>query len=446
MSNKFSIYSTRCWLEGKLQPATVCMEDAVITGIHFHKLEEAEDVGDAVLMPGIIDAHVHINEPGRTDWEGFDTATQAAAAGGITTVADMPLNASPVTTTVKAFMQKLDAANNKLHVNVGFYGGLVPGNTGDLASLAEAGVLGIKCFLVHSGIDEFPNVGEKEMNEAMPIIAKCNLPLLAHCEIYDNESDNDFDKHETSYKHYLESRPKEWENDAVDMMISLCRKHNCSTHIVHVSSAEALENITSAKKEGLPLTAETCAHYIYFNAADIPNGNCLYKCAPPIREKENNEQLINALGNGTLDFITTDHSPAPPEVKELQSGNLKKAWGGIASLQFLLPASWTALKESMPLEKFIPLLTSQPAAFLKIDNRKGEIKIDYNTNLVIWNPEENEMITDTCILFRHKISPYIGKTLFGVVQKTIVNGKTVYSDKIVNSELKSGKIILKNKN
>ena len=446
MSEVKKIFSKRCWLEGKLQPATVCFENSIITAIHYHKTDDAEDLGDHILMPGVIDVHVHINEPGRTDWEGFDTATQAAAAGGTTTIIDMPLNASPVTTTLKAFNEKLEAAKNKMHVNVGFYGGLIPGNKNELPALIEAGVLGIKCFLVHSGIDEFPNVGEKEIDEAMPIIAPYHIPLLAHCEIYEKEVENDFAQHATSYKHYLESRPKKWENDAIDLMIKLCRKHNCATHIVHVSSCEALDIIAKAKKEGLQLTAETCAHYIYFNSEDIPDSNCLYKCAPPIREKENNDLLKQALANGTLDFITTDHSPAPPAIKEIESGNLKKAWGGIAGLQFLLPASWTALKENMPLEKFIPLLTEKPALFLKVNNNKGSIKVGYDADLTIWNPEQKELVQEQDILHRHKISPYIGEELYGAIQQTYVNGILVYKNKkIVNSNIKNGKVILNEK-
>ena len=443
MSEVKKIFSKRCWLEGKLQPATVCFENGIITAIHYHKTDDAEDLGDHILMPGVIDVHVHINEPGRTDWEGFDTATQAAAAGGTTTIIDMPLNASPVTTTLKAFNEKLEAAKNKMHVNVGFYGGLIPGNKNELPALIEAGVLGIKCFLVHSGIDEFPNVGEKEIDEAMLIIAPYHIPLLAHCEIYEKEVENDFAQHATSYKHYLESRPKKWENDAIDLMIKLCRKHNCATHIVHVSSCEALDGIAKAKKEGLPLTAETCTQYIYFNAEDIPDSNCLLKCAPPIREKENNNLLKQALANGILDFIATDHSPAPPAIKEIESGDLKKAWGGIAGLQFLFPASWTALKENMPLEKFIPLLTEKPALFLKVNNNKGSIKVGYDADLTIWNPEQKELVQEQDILHRHKISPYIGEELYGAIQQTYVNGILVYKNKkIVNSNIKNGKVIL----
>jgi len=434
MANNKSIYSNRCWLEGKLQPATVVIDNGKISAIHLNKKDGAEDAGDNILMPGIIDAHVHVNEPGRTEWEGFDTATQAAAAGGITTIVDMPLNASPVTTTVKAFEEKLEATKNKLHVNVGFYGGLIPGNQNDLEGLIQAGVLGIKCFLTHSGIDEFPNVGEKEIDEAMPVIAKYGLPLLAHCELTDSKVDNQFADFPNSYRYYLASRPKAWENNAIDLMIKLCRKHNCKTHIVHVSSAEALANIEKAKAEGLALTAETCAHYIYFNAEDIPDSNCLYKCAPPIREKENNDLLKEALKTGVLDFIATDHSPAPPDIKELSTGNLMKAWGGIAGLQFLLPASWTAMKGTMSVEKFIPLLTEQTAKYLQVDGRKGKIAVGYDADLTVWNPDEQFEVKAKEILHRYDCSPYIGQQLSGTVKQTIVNGRTVYQNKKIENK------------
>ena len=438
------IYSERCWVEGKLQPATVCFKNGIITAIHFIKLSDAEDVGNAVLMPGVIDAHVHINEPGRTEWEGFDTATQAAAAGGITTIIDMPLNASPVTTTVKAFNEKLEASKNKMNVNVGFYGGLVPGNKNELEALMQSGVLGIKCFLTHSGIDEFPNVSEKEIDEAMPIIAKYKLPLLAHCEIYEEAVENNLAKYPTNYQAYLASRPKKWENDAIHLMIKLCRKNKCAVHIVHVSSAEALPVIAAAKAEGLPLTAETCPHYLYFNAETIPDKNTLYKCAPPVREKKNNELLKQALANGVLDFIATDHSPAPPDIKEIESGNLQKAWGGIAGLQFLLSAGWAALKQEITLEKFIPLLTEHPAAFLKIENSKGNIKAGHDADFVIWVPEEKFKINQEDILHRHKLSPYTGRQLWGKVQQTIVNGITIYSmGTIVEKNKGNGKMILR---
>ncbi|WP_309614736.1 allantoinase AllB [Flavobacterium sp.] len=429
------IYSNRVWVENKLQLATIGFSNGSITSIDFKKLNDAQDFGNAVIMPGVIDVHVHINEPGRTEWEGFETATQAAAAGGSTTIIDMPLNASPVTTTLDAFNQKLEASKGKMNVNVGFYGGLIPGNAGHLEELIQAGVVGVKCFLTHSGIDEFPNVTEKDLDEAMPIIAKHNMPLLAHCELYDTEVDCDFDNNPTSYEHYLASRPKQWENDAIDLMIRMCRKHNCPVHIVHVASAEALSKIEAAKKEGLPITAETCAQYIFFNAEDIPDANCIYKCAPPIRERSNNEQLKHAFVSGVLDFITTDHSPAPPNIKEMESGNLKKAWGGIAGIQFLLTASWTALKSTMTLEQFIPLVTSKPAHFIKAST-KGELKIGNDADIVIWNPDAIDLVKPKDIFFRYKISPYIAQNLNGQVLETIVNGATVYHNKSIQNKNK----------
>ncbi len=440
MPDKRCIYSERCWFEGKLQPATVVIENGIITAVLQQQLNNAENVGTDIIMPGVIDAHVHINEPGRTHWEGFETATMAAAAGGITTVVDMPLNSSPVTTNAKAFHEKKNASRNKLYINVGFYGGLIPGNINELDALIKEGVLGIKCFLVHSGIDEFPNVGEKEMDEAMPIIAKYHIPLLAHCELINEEAQHQLSTYPGSYKEYLASRPRKWENDAIELMIRLCRKHQCPVHIVHVSSAEALQFISKAKAEGLPVTAETCAHYIYFNAENIPDSNTVFKCAPPIREEANNVLLKKAFESGILDFLTTDHSPAPPDVKQIESGNFQTGWGGIAGLQFLLPASWTALKEILSLEKFIPLLTSHPAKFLKIDDRKGKIEIGFDADIVIWRPEETQIIKDESVLHRYKISPYVGEEMYGCVKETIVNGGTVYSNGSIIG--KSGNVIL----
>ena len=425
-----------------MQPATVSFENGIIVSILPYKEAYAFDAGNHILMPGVIDAHVHINEPGRTHWEGFETATSAAAAGGITTLVDMPLNAMPVTTSVNAFNEKLASTINKLHVHCGFYGGLIPGNIDDITPLIKAGVLGIKCFLTHSGIDEFANVSESELDIAMPIIAKYNVPLLAHCEIVINEIPKNIHGNPGSYPAYLASRPKQWENDAVALMIRLCRMHNCKTHIVHVSSAEALIMIANAKKEGLPLTAETCAHYIYFNAENIPDNNTLYKCAPPIREKENNDLLKEALKTGVLDFITTDHSPAPPDIKEMNTGDITKAWGGIAGLQFLLPSAWTSLKDTLSINEFIPLLTSKPARFLNLHNRKGKIETGFDADLVVWDPDELFIVKSPDIRHRHKISPYIGEALLGIVQKTIVNGEVVFdTNKILDNEM-HGKVIL----
>ncbi len=422
------ISSNRCFTDGKLQPATIEIADGKITHIYTEKQADALDYGHAVIMPGCIDAHVHINEPGRTDWEGFETATRAALAGGTTSIVDMPLNSSPVTVSVKDLQAKLEAGEGKMNCHVGFYGGVIPGNAGELEGLAKAGVLGFKCFLVHSGIDDFPNVGREDLEKAMPILDRSGLPLLAHCEWIEKEEKNGLKDNPGSYAAYLNSRPKKWENDAVALMIELSEKYNCPVHIVHVSSAEALVLIQKAKEKGLKITAETCPQYLLFEAETIPDSNTLYKCAPPIRERENNRQLKKALKSGILDFIATDHSPAPPALKEIESGNLAKAWGGIAGIQFLLQASWTALCDDIPLEKFIPLITENPARFLKQDFRKGHIKTGYDADLVVWNPEETFVAEKEDLLFRHKISPYSGIPLKGRILATWLQGKPVFED------------------
>jgi allantoinase len=437
-----SIYSNRCWIGGTLRPATIHFKNGVITTINDHLEPGSVDFGNDVIMPGVIDAHVHVNEPGRTEWEGFETATAAAAAGGITTFADMPLNASPVTTTVKALEEKIRSANGKLYMNVVLYGGLIPGNNKDIEPLIQKGVSGIKCFLVHSGIDEFPNAELKDLEEAMPLIARYQIPLLVHCEIFDTPVDSGLSDMPGSYQHYLLSRPKKWENDAISLMIGLCRKYNCPVHIVHVSSSEALKMIAEAKKEGLPLTAETCSHYIYFNAEEIPDNDTLYKCAPPIREKANNELLKQALKDGVLDFIASDHSPAPPSIKEIESGNLINAWGGIAGLQWLLPASWSAMRNIVSLQQYIPLVTSHPARFLQLE-RKGEIRPGQDADFVIWSPEQSFVPSEQETRHKHKLSPYTGKQLYGAVKKTFVAGSLVFDGNTLYENMKRGKLILR---
>jgi len=389
-----------------------------------------ESVGDKVIMPGVIDAHVHINEPGHTEWEGFETATKAAAAGGITTMVEMPLNASPVTTTVEALKLKLEAAKGKLHVNVGFYGGVIPGNIDDLDGLLKAGVFGIKAFLTHSGIDEFPNVNEADLRKALPILKSHNAKLLVHCELESpsNVTLSPSKRNPRSYAEYLASRPSKWETDAIALMIRLSAEFDVHVHIVHVSSAEALPLIRDAKKRGVRITAETCPHYLVFCAEEIPDGATEYKCAPPIRERANNALLWEALKDGTLDFVATDHSPAPPDIKEQQSGDFIKAWGGIAGLQFLLPAFWTRARlRSFSLEDVARLLCEHPAQFLGL-KQKGRIAPGCDADLVIWDPEARVVVKEQDIQHRHKLTPYAGRTFNGLVQRTIVEGRTVFVD------------------
>ena len=400
------------------------------------------DIGDNVLMPGIVDPHVHINEPGRTDWEGFDSATKAAIAGGITSLVDMPLNSSPVTTTAKAFDEKIKATlvtlspelvegskgdSMKLHCNCGFWGGIVPGNEKEIEPLIEKGVLGFKAFLIHSGIDEFPNVTEEELRKVMPIIAKHGLPLLVHCELeHSSTTLRQAQGDKQSYQNYLSSRPKKWEDNAIALMIRLCEEFNCKTHIVHLSSADSIEQIAKAKQKGLPITVETGQHYLYFTAEEIKDRRTEYKCAPPIREKENNENLWQALKGGIIDFVATDHSPAPPDMKELQSGDFMKAWGGISSIQFALPALWTAAKKHHCTLDDMAKWLCEKTALLPQLKTKGKIAKGYDADFVVWNPEQSFIVTQNMIYHKHKITPYLNEELFGVVEQTWLGGEKVF--------------------
>ena len=402
-----------------------------------------EDVGDHVVMPGIIDPHVHINEPGRTEWEGFDTATKAAAAGGITTLVDMPLNSSPVTTNKTNFQLKLDAATNKIHVHCGFWGGVIPGNENELEELLSSGALGLKAFLTHSGIDDFPNTNAEHLRHALKILKKFDKPLLVHCEL-DVAGHGEKELHENpqSYAAWLNSRPNAMEDEAIKMMIGLCRETGAHIHIVHLSSANSIEQIQKAKAEGLPLTVETAQHYLFFDSESIPDGDTRYKCAPPIRDKANREKLWEALGNGTIDFVATDHSPAPPELKEITSGNLQKAWGGIAGFQFALPALWTAaLERNYSVTDISKWLCENPAKFLKLDLSKGKIAKGYDADLCVWMPANNFVVGADNIHHRHKITPYLDQELYGIVKQTYLMGNKIYAEGLFQN-LNEGKIIM----
>lgn len=446
-----AFHSKRVVLPGGIKEAVILVDDGmikeVVKNLPVSSHIELVEAGNKILMPGVVDPHVHINEPGRAEWEGFDSATKAAIAGGLTMLVDMPLNSSPVTTSVKAFDEKLAATKNKLHTNVGFWGGVVPGNENEIEPLIKKGVLGFKAFLTHSGIDDFPNATEDDLRRAMPIIAKYNLPLLVHCELtgsHKREMRND--QQETrneSYINYLNSRPKKWEDDAIALMISLCEEFNCPTHIVHLSSADSLEQIKRTKQKGLPLTVETGQHYLYFNAEDIRDGQTQFKCAPPIRERENNDKLWQALKDSLIDFVATDHSPATPSLKEIESGDFMKAWGGIASIQFALPVLWTAAKKrNCSFADIAKWLCENPAKLAGVANRKGKIEKGFDADLVIVDDEKTFVVDEACCHHKHKVSPYMGEVLYGVVEQTYVSGEKVYdSGKFV--ELNKGKVILR---
>lgn len=391
---------------------------------------ELVEAFDSIVMPGLVDTHVHVNEPGRTAWEGFESATRAAAAGGVTTIVDMPLNSIPATTTREALQEKLATASGKLHVDTAFWGGVVPGNTSELANLWDAGVVGFKCFLIHSGVDEFPNVSESDLREAMPELARLGAVLIVHAEMpgpVEACCQTVGGLSTRAYETFLHSRPREAENEAVAMMIRLCRETDCRVHVVHHSSADALPMLKNAKRFGLPITAETCPHYLHFAAEDIADGATEFKCCPPIRERENREQLWEALRDGTIDFVVSDHSPCPPEMKLREQGDFMNAWGGISSLQLRLPIVWTdASARGFTIEDLTKWLCREPAQQVGLQNLKGAIKEGCDADIVIWNPEGEFQVGPAMLHHRHKLSPYNGEGLRGVVEKTFLRGQMVY--------------------
>jgi len=398
--------------------------DDIPSGKHIY------DAGESVVMPGLVDTHVHINEPGRTDWEGFETATRAAAAGGVTTLIDMPLNSIPATTTAAALEKKRAAARKKCWVNVGFWGGVVPGNAGDLRALHRAGAFGFKCFLVPSGVPEFANVGEDDLRAALPTLAALEAPLLVHAESPGpiEEANRKLAKSDPAkYRTWLLSRPPNAETKAVEMMIRLAREFKARVHIVHLSSGLSVPLIGRAKKEGVRITAETCPHYLFFSSASIRNGRTEYKCAPPIRDLQNNKKLWTALAKNTIDFIVSDHSPSPPAMKHLDTGDFLKAWGGIASLQLGLPVIWTKMgARTDSLNQLARWMCSGPAHLAGLEKHKGAIAIGYDADIVVWNPEKRFIVRPKMLQHRHKITPYAKHELRGVVEATFLRGEMIY--------------------
>jgi len=392
--------------------------------------------GTAVVMPGVVDLHVHVDEPGRTDWEGFATATRAAAAGGVTTIVDMPLNSSPATTTRAALLEKMEAAEGQCHVDVGFWGGIVPGNakhSGEIAGLLSAGVLGFKAFLVPSGVDEFPSVTEAELRPAMTELARRGAVLLVHAElpgpieaavgVWDDAGPAEL----REYGRWLRSRPVEAEVEAFEMMVRLVRETKCRVHIVHLSTPDVLPALRAAHADGLPITVETCPHYLTFCAEEIPDGATAFKCAPPIRGRAEREALWEALRTREIDLIASDHSPCLPEMKKLEAGDFRAAWGGISSLQVSLPAVWTAARErGFSVSDLAAWMCAAPARLAGIADRKGSIAVGRDADLVIWEPEIRSTIHPSTLQHRHKVSPYIGRTPFGVIRFTLLRGETVY--------------------
>lgn len=444
MREIYGIYSSRVLSANTIKPSTIVIQDGKIIDVLNGKQEHllTEDLQDLILLPGVIDPHVHINEPGRTDWEGFETGTKSAAAGGITTIVDMPLNSSPVTIDPESFFQKINSAKDKVFVNSGFWGGLVPTNSNKIEALINEGVLGIKAFLTHSGIDEFPGVSQPDLRKCLKILRNYNLPLLAHAEIDSfHEGINSLKNNPSSYLAYLNSRPREWENKAVRLMISLCQEFNTPVHIVHLSSSDVLKDIEIAKDKGLPLTVETCSHYLFFDAEEIPDGDTRYKCAPPIREMENNLKLWQALDRGVIDFIASDHSPAPPEIKKIEENNFQTGWGGIAGLQFSFQAVIkSGMAKGFKLTDISKWMSTNPGNFLKF--KKGSIEKNFDADLIAFDPDLEYVVANNKIFHKHDTTPYKDYSFQGKVIATYLKGKKIYENgKFLT--LPQGEIILR---
>jgi allantoinase len=390
------------------------------------------DAGDDVILPGLVDTHVHMNEPGRTAWEGFATATWAAAAGGITSLVDMPLNSLPPTTTTHGLVEKRKHTEGQLAIDVGFWGGVVPGNALELAPLVEEGVLGFKCFLIDSGVPEFPPVDESQLLRALDELRALHVPLLVHAELAGpidavarTLPSRGLDKR--SYQYHLESRPKAAEDEAIELVARLCRSYRSPMHIVHHSSSTSLSLLEAARAEGLPLTAETCPHYLSFAAEDIPDGATWFKCTPPIRERENREQLWEALKRGVLDSVVSDHSPCTPDLKRTEAGDFDAAWGGVASLQLTLPVTWTeARARGCSIVDVVRWMAERPAALAGISGQKGRIAKGLDADFAFFDLEGGFVVDGSTLHHRHKLTPYAGRALFGVVRSTWLRGERVF--------------------
>jgi len=396
------------------------------------------DAGSAVILPGLVDTHVHVNEPGRTEWEGFETATRAAAAGGITTIVDMPLNSIPAATSPESVATKAALTEGRVLIDVGLWGGAIPentsGNAQGLAQLLAEGARGFKCFLVPSGVDEFPFVQRADVEAALLQLRGTGVRLMVHAELpgpidrvaleMAAEAPPPDPRH---YASYLRSRPPSAEYEAVALLYELCKRSGTPVHVVHLSSASALPILARARDEGVPLSAETAPHYLHFSAETIPDGATWFKCAPPIRDAGNRELLWNALREGLISMVVSDHSPCLPSLKRVEDGDFMAAWGGIAGLQFGLSAVWTeASARGFVLDDIARLMCERPAAHAGLDGVKGSIAVGRDADFTFFDPDATFRVEASTILHRHKLTPYAGEILRGVVRSTWLRGQCVY--------------------
>ena len=428
--------STRVVTPEGVRPAAVLVEGERIREVAAPEQVPVdavrEDFGSLALLPGLVDSHVHINEPGRTEWEGFRTATRAAAAGGYTMLVDMPLNCIPATTRLSGLEAKRRAADGQCLIDWAAWGGVVPGNHDQIEPLAQAGVRGFKCFLVPSGVDEFAMVTEEDLRKALPHLASTGLPLLVHAELpgpleaaATRLSAADW----TRYQTYLQSRPDEAEHAAIALMLALCREYRFRLHVVHLATASGLEILRAARAEGLPVTVETCPHYLHLQADTIADGATQCKCAPPVRGRANREVLWQGLREGVIDMVVTDHSPCPPALKRSQEGNFQTAWGGIASLSMALPVVWTEARcRGFELPDLVRWMAERPARLAGCDTRKGQIAAGRDADFVVFDPETEFTVTEDRLHHRHAVSPYLGERLQGVVKRTYLRGQVVFQD------------------
>ena len=437
-----ALRSTRVLTSDGLRPAALIIDgervEAVRAWDEVQNVSGVNDFGDLILLPGLVDSHVHINDPGR-NWEGFDTATRAAAAGGVTTLVDMPLNCVPETINPEALEAKRTAARGSTWVDWAAWGGVVRGNAEQLAGLVAAGVPGFKCFLIDSGIERFAWVDEAELRKALEKLRGTGLPLLVHAEVAGPIDEITRELKATPagwrrYMTYLASRPPMAESDAIALLFRIAEEFRTPIHVVHLSSAGVTLNLLrSARRQGLPITVETCPHYLWFAAEDIPDGATEYKCAPPIRRSDNREKLWQALEDGTIEMVVTDHSPCPPAMKNREEGRFDLAWGGIASLGLALPVMWKALHQrgfntAQTAERVGKWLAAGPARLAGFQDRKGMLAPGADADVAIFDPEPQWTVTENDLYFRHKLSPYLGADVRGRVKETWLRGQRIFRD------------------